>query len=135
MVTRATRATRTNETLLPPRQRETLRLLAAGLTQDEVAASRGVSRQTIKNQVALLCRRLGARNAAHAVARGYETGNLPAAPLPDPRAQQEAQTEAMVRAIQAGRSLAEVGREHGLTRAAVHHRVQRRGLRVRDLRT
>ena len=45
-----------------------LRLLSAGLTNDQIARRRGVSEKTVKAQLQSARAKLGARNAPHAVA-------------------------------------------------------------------
>jgi DNA-binding CsgD family transcriptional regulator len=49
---------------------------AAGLTVDETAATRGVSRGTIMTQRRSVLRKIGAKNMTEAVAKGYELGLL-----------------------------------------------------------
>jgi DNA-binding CsgD family transcriptional regulator len=49
---------------------------AEGLTVDQTAALRGVSRGTIMTQRRSVLRKIGARNIAEAVARGYDLGLL-----------------------------------------------------------
>jgi DNA-binding NarL/FixJ family response regulator len=49
---------------------------AEGLTVDQTAALRGVSRSTIMIQRRCVLRKIGARNMAQAVAKGYELGLL-----------------------------------------------------------
>jgi DNA-binding NarL/FixJ family response regulator len=49
---------------------------AAGLTVDQTAAQRGVSRGTIMTQRRSVLRKIGAKNMAEAVAKGYELGLL-----------------------------------------------------------
>lgn len=49
---------------------------AAGLTVDQTAALRGVSRGTIMTQRRCVLRKVGAKNMAEAVAKGYELGLL-----------------------------------------------------------
>jgi DNA-binding CsgD family transcriptional regulator len=51
-----------------PRQLEALRLVAEGYRQREVGRRLGVSEQTVKNQLQVAYARLGATNAAHAIA-------------------------------------------------------------------
>jgi PAS domain S-box-containing protein len=59
---------------LTPRQHETLRLLAQGLSTDEVAAGLGVARETARNYIRQLLRALGARSRLEAVVRARELG-------------------------------------------------------------
>lgn len=54
---------------LSGRQREVLAGLAAGMTNQEIADCIGLSPDTVKWHVRSICRRLGARNRAEAVAR------------------------------------------------------------------
>ena len=49
---------------------------AEGMTVDQTAALRGVSRGTIMTQRRCVLRKIGARNMAQAVAKGYELGLL-----------------------------------------------------------
>jgi DNA-binding NarL/FixJ family response regulator len=49
---------------------------AEGLTVDQTAALRGVSRGTIMTQRRSVLRKIGARNMAEAVAKGYDLGLL-----------------------------------------------------------
>lgn len=49
---------------------------AVGMTVDQTAALRGVSRNTIMIQRRSVLRKIGARNMAEAVAKGYELGLL-----------------------------------------------------------
>jgi DNA-binding NarL/FixJ family response regulator len=49
---------------------------AEGMTVDQTAALRGVSRGTIMAQRRSVLRKIGARNMAEAVARGYDLGLL-----------------------------------------------------------
>ena len=53
-----------------------LRLLADGLTCAEIAAEMSYSTHTVKGMRAVLLRKLGARNAPHAVKIGFERGLL-----------------------------------------------------------
>jgi DNA-binding NarL/FixJ family response regulator len=55
---------------------EVLDCAALGLTVDETAARRGVCRGTVMTQRKAVLRKLGARNMAAAVAKGYELGLL-----------------------------------------------------------
>jgi DNA-binding CsgD family transcriptional regulator len=59
---------------LTPRQHETLRLLAQGLSTEEVASSLGVTRETARNYIRRLLRTLGVRSRLEAVVRGRELG-------------------------------------------------------------
>jgi DNA-binding NarL/FixJ family response regulator len=49
---------------------------AQGLTVNETAAVRGVSRNTIMTERQRILRKIGAANMAEAVAKGYELGLL-----------------------------------------------------------
>ena len=51
---------------LSPRERDVLSLLAAGLTNDEIANDLVVTASTVKNHVARIMSKLGARNRTHA---------------------------------------------------------------------
>lgn len=53
---------------LTGRELETLRLAALGLTQRQMAEAMFVSKSTVRNYMASLCRKLAAKNAAQAVA-------------------------------------------------------------------
>jgi DNA-binding CsgD family transcriptional regulator len=64
-------------TNLSPRQRECLRLLADGHTDQEVAELMGVGARTACRTIEDLRAKLGARNRTHAVALGFRTGALP----------------------------------------------------------
>lgn len=55
--------------MLTAREREVLLLLAHGCTQAEIAARLGISAHTVGTHVKHCYRKLGARCAAHAVAR------------------------------------------------------------------
>jgi DNA-binding CsgD family transcriptional regulator/GAF domain-containing protein len=59
---------------LSNREREVLRLLAAGHTNAEMARQLGVSPGTIKNHIAHILPKLGAVDRTHAAARGVELG-------------------------------------------------------------
>lgn len=61
-------------TELTPRQHETLRLLAQGLSTEEIAAGLGVTRETARNYIRRLLRSLGAHSRLEAVVRGREHG-------------------------------------------------------------
>jgi DNA-binding CsgD family transcriptional regulator len=59
---------------LTPRLHETLRLLADGLSTDEIATTLGVARETARNYIRRLLRALGVHSRLEAVVRGRETG-------------------------------------------------------------
>jgi DNA-binding CsgD family transcriptional regulator len=59
---------------LTPRQHETLGLLAAGRSTEQIAGELGVTRETARNYIRLLLRSLGAHSRVEAVARGRALG-------------------------------------------------------------
>ena len=59
---------------LPPRQHETLRLLACGHSTEGIAAELGVSLETARNYVRRLLRSLGVHSRIEAVAYGRRLG-------------------------------------------------------------
>lgn len=62
--------------MLTRRQRETLQLLANGLSTDEVASRLELSAETVRTHTKALLARLGARDRAHAVAIALRTGQI-----------------------------------------------------------
>jgi DNA-binding NarL/FixJ family response regulator len=64
------------KTELTPHQSRVLLHLAAGKQRHEVAAALGVTENTIKSHVTNAFNRLGASNAAHAVALAFRAGVL-----------------------------------------------------------
>jgi len=71
---------------LPPRQLETLRLLAAGYSTAKIARELGVTLETARNYIRRLLKRLGAHSRVEAVARGRAVGLVAS----DPSASSEA---------------------------------------------
>jgi DNA-binding CsgD family transcriptional regulator len=61
---------------LSARERSVLELVAQGLTDGEIGASCGISEFTVKTHLRHLYGKLNARNRAHAVALGVQTGIL-----------------------------------------------------------
>ena len=59
---------------LTPREREVLRLLAAGLTYAQMAHALGVSLHTISSHIKNVYRKLEVHNAPAAVARAFARG-------------------------------------------------------------
>jgi DNA-binding NarL/FixJ family response regulator len=55
---------------LPPREREILQLIAAGLSNKEIASELRLSRSTVKAYVEDILRRTGSRNRTEAAVRG-----------------------------------------------------------------
>jgi DNA-binding CsgD family transcriptional regulator len=59
---------------LSPRERQTLTLLAAGFSTAEMAQHLGLSKETVRNHVKGVLRRLGASSRVEAVAKGRRVG-------------------------------------------------------------
>jgi DNA-binding NarL/FixJ family response regulator len=64
------------EAALSPREREVLRLVAAGATNRQVAAKLAVRDETVKTLLARTFAKLGVTRRAEAVSRGHELGLL-----------------------------------------------------------
>ncbi len=62
---------------LPPRQLQILRLLGAGLTNQQIADELGISINTVKTLLKVLYQRINAANDRHAVAIAWRAGVLP----------------------------------------------------------
>lgn len=62
--------------MLTSRQLEVLRLLAAGRTTNEIAATLGLSIETVRNHIRHVLRELGVHSRLQAVVRGVELGIL-----------------------------------------------------------
>ncbi len=61
---------------LSPREREVVRLVAAGKTNSEIAEQIGIGRETVKTILARSCAKLGVQKRAQAVAIAHERGLL-----------------------------------------------------------
>jgi len=59
---------------LTPRQLEVLRCLAMGLSTDQIAERMGIARDTVRNHVRDLLRRLGVHSRLEAVIAAHERG-------------------------------------------------------------
>jgi DNA-binding CsgD family transcriptional regulator len=62
--------------VISPRQLEILRLVAKGMSNDEIADQLGISRQTVKNHMTAAMRALGARRRGQAVVAAMRAGLL-----------------------------------------------------------
>jgi DNA-binding CsgD family transcriptional regulator len=71
---------------LTPADLRVLRLVACGVTDNDIARQINYAPATVKWILREIRARLGARDRAHAVALGYETGQLqPGTATPGPR--------------------------------------------------
>ena len=61
---------------LSPREREVLKLVADGATNEEIAVALGVGRETVKTLLARTCAKLGVRRRSHAVSAAHRLGVL-----------------------------------------------------------
>lgn len=69
--------------LLTARQSQVLTMIAEGLSERDIADTLLVSHDTVRTHIKQMRQRLGARDRAHAVARGYLLGLLPTGPHHD----------------------------------------------------
>ena len=67
---------------LTPREREVLKQLATGQSNDEIAASLGIAANTAKTHVKRVLAKLSARDRAQAVAIAYQRGVMDSIPPP-----------------------------------------------------
>jgi DNA-binding NarL/FixJ family response regulator len=61
---------------LTPRERQIIRVLAAGATNREIAARLGLSEQTVKNRLSVIYGKLGVRNRLETVVHARRHGLL-----------------------------------------------------------
>ena len=71
LVRHAAPATETSASLLTPREREVLRLLAAGRAADEIAKELFISKKTVGTHLEHIFTKLGVRSRAQAIAVAY----------------------------------------------------------------
>ena len=71
LVRHAVPATDTSTSLLTPREREVLRLLAAGLAADDIAKELFISKKTVGTHLEHIFTKLGVRSRAQAIAVAY----------------------------------------------------------------
>lgn len=63
-------------TVLTPREREILRMVAMGMGSSWIAATLGVAASTVDNHMRNCLQKLGARNRAHAIVLGLARGEI-----------------------------------------------------------
>jgi DNA-binding NarL/FixJ family response regulator len=61
---------------LTPREVETLRLMAAGMSNREIADALGVTEGTVKNHTSSILAKLGVRDRTRAVLKALQRGDL-----------------------------------------------------------
>jgi DNA-binding NarL/FixJ family response regulator len=76
LATRAVPAESTTDEELSPREREVLRLVAAGYSNREIAKALFVAEGTVKNHVSNILAKLGARDRTRAVLKAADRGYL-----------------------------------------------------------
>ena len=76
------RSTRTR--MLTKREIQILRLVADGLSNDEIAARMGLSPRTVQTHIASSLRKTGTRNRAHLAVVGVREGLVPLEESTDP---------------------------------------------------